>query len=74
MACRIVTGVINAIWPTMSQGSQRATRQIVGMNMIREYVIGGAQHRISMANAFERQAFGCINTWYTQDAHRRTAA
>jgi hypothetical protein len=46
--------VIDAVRPAVAQRGQGAARQVVGVNVVGEYVVFITQHRIAAPDAFDR--------------------
>ena len=56
----------------MAHRGDAGRRQIIGMNVIGEYIIAVNQRRQAFLQAFERQAIGRVNAGRTQNGNAHT--
>ena len=69
----IIDRIVDAVGSAPAQGSQAGRGQIVGMNVVGEYIVVRRQGRQAFVQALHRQAVGGVDAGRAQNADRHPA-
>jgi hypothetical protein len=66
----IIDHIVAAIGLPVAHGGEAGGRQIVGVNVVGEHIIGGEPAPAGLLQTFQRQAVGGVDTGRAQDGKR----